>query len=70
MANSSLRIKVYNMANIDFINKIQPRDIIAVLVLIMLFLLKYLGLDGIVDSAIALVIGYYFSKRVYEETKK
>ena len=47
--------------------KIQARDIIAVLVLGGLFYCKLVGMDGLIDSMIALVIGYYFSKRVYEE---
>jgi len=50
-----------------FWDKVQPRDVIAVIVLAMLFTCKALGLNGLIDAAIALVIGYYFSKRVYEE---
>lgn len=50
--------------------KIQARDIIAVIVLLLLFGSKLLGYNGIVDAMIALVIGYYFSKRVYEEKNK
>ena len=45
------------------------RDIIAILVLILLFGSKFAGFNGTVDAMIALVIGYYFSKRVYEETQ-
>jgi len=50
--------------------KVQTRDIIAVLVLFALFFLKYKGFDGMVDASIALVIGYYFSKRVFEEEQR
>lgn len=50
--------------------KIYMRDIIAVIVLGLLFTMKYLGMDGMIDTMIALVIGYYFSKRVYEEKMK
>jgi len=50
--------------------KIEARDYIAALVLVLLFGSKFLGFNGIVDAMIALVIGYYFSKRVYEETNK
>ena len=46
---------------------ITARDIIAVIILLLLFGCKLLGMDGTVDAMIALVIGYYFSKRVYEE---
>ena len=47
--------------------KIYMRDIIALVVLVLLFISKFLGYDGVVDAMIALVVGYYFSKRVYEE---
>lgn len=49
--------------------KIYARDIIAVIVLALLFTSKFLGFDGMIDTMIALIIGYYFSKRVYEEVK-
>ncbi len=49
-------------------SKIHARDYIAALVLILLFGSKLMGMNGIIDSMIALVIGYYFSKRVFEET--
>jgi hypothetical protein len=49
--------------------KVYTRDIIAVVVLILLFYTKIRGYNGTVDAMIALVIGYYFSKRVYEENK-
>lgn len=48
--------------------KIYARDGIAVLVLIMMFYSKWKGYDGMIDTMIALVIGYYFSKRVFEES--
>lgn len=47
--------------------KVYMRDYIAVLVLLLLFGTKLAGFNGTVDAMIALVIGYYFSKRVYEE---
>ena len=46
---------------------IYARDIIAVLVLLLLFGCKIAGYNGMIDAMIALVIGYYFSKRVFEE---
>jgi len=49
---------------------IHTRDIIAVIVLIALFICKMMKMDGMIDAMIALVIGYYFSKRVYEENTK
>jgi len=48
-------------------HNIYPKDIIAVIVLGLLFGCKFAGLNGIIDAMIALVIGYYFSKRIYEE---
>lgn len=46
---------------------IYVRDYIAIVVLLLLFGTKILGYNGTIDAMIALVIGYYFSKRVYEE---
>lgn len=46
---------------------IYPRDIIAVLVLAGCFYLLYLGIDSFVAATATAIIGYYFSKRVYEE---
>lgn len=50
--------------------KIYMRDIIAVLIITFLFSCKLRGMNGTVDAMLALVIGYYFSKRVYEERQK
>ena len=50
--------------------KIYPRDIIAVIVIIGCFVLLLTGFNGWVQGVAALVIGYYFSKRVYEENHK
>ena len=56
--------------NLKKSSKIQGRDYIAALVLLLLFGSKLLGYDGMIDAMIALVIGYYFSKRVFEERNK
>ena len=50
------------------LQKLYPRDIIAALVIALLFACKLAGMNGLIDASIALVVGYYFSKRVYEET--
>ena len=50
--------------------KIQARDIIALVVLIGCFWLLSLGVDSFVAAITTAIIGYYFSKRVYEETKQ
>ena len=47
--------------------RIYPRDIIAVIVLIACFLLIWQGVDTFITAITAVIIGYYFSKRVYEE---
>ena len=49
------------------LEKIYPRDIIAVIVLIGCGFLLYKGIDSFVTAAATLIIGYYFSKRIYEE---
>lgn len=46
---------------------IYPRDIIAALALIGAFVLLALGVDTFVAAITTAIIGYYFSKRVYEE---
>ena len=50
--------------------KIQFRDIIAVLLLAGGGFLIYKGIDSFVTGIMAGIIGYYFSKRVYEERKR
>lgn len=47
--------------------KIYPRDIIALVVLIACFILIGFGINSIVSGIAIMVITYYFSKRVYEE---
>ena len=47
--------------------KIYSRDIIAIILLLGGFFLIFKGFDGFITAMMALVIGYYFSKRVYEE---
>lgn len=51
----------------NLFNKIMPRDIVAVLVLIGCFYLLLMGIDSFVAAVTTAIIGYYFSKRVYEE---
>jgi len=49
---------------------IYPRDIIAILVLIGIFFLILKGFNGWLQGIGAVIIGYYFSKRVYEENNR
>jgi len=51
----------------SFLSRIQTRDVIALIVLIMCFVLLYQGKDGTITAITSMIIGYYFSKRVYEE---
>lgn len=46
---------------------IHARDIIAALALIGAFVLLAMGVDTFVAAITTAIIGYYFSKRVYEE---
>ena len=43
--------------------KLKPKDIVAVIALVFIFFFKYFGFDGVLDSALALILGYYFSHR-------
>lgn len=47
--------------------KIYPRDWIAALLIMGCFWLKLKGVDGTVSLIMVAIIGYYFSKRVFEE---
>ena len=49
------------------LEKIYPRDIIAVIVIISGFIALAAGADGFITAILTFVIGYYFSKRLYEE---
>lgn len=49
--------------------KIYFRDIIAAAVLAGCGFLLYKGIDNFVTAIVTCIIGYYFSKRVYEEKK-
>jgi len=41
----------------------KPKDWIAAITLVFVFLFKYNGYDGSLDAALALILGYYFVKR-------
>jgi len=47
--------------------RIYPRDIIAIISLIACFILMFFGINHVVSGIAIAVIAYYFSKRVYEE---
>ena len=50
--------------------KFQSRDVVAIVVLIGCFILLAMGVDSFVSAITTMIIGYYFSKRVYEEGQK
>jgi len=50
------------------IKTISPRDIIGLISLIICFILIGFGINHIVSGIAIMIITYYFSKRVYEET--
>ena len=52
------------------IQKIYIRDIIALVVLVGCGFLLYKGIDSFVTAIATCIIGYYFSKRVYEESNQ
>jgi hypothetical protein len=53
-----------------FWDKIQTRDILAAIMLIGGLVLTAMGIDKTISVVMAAIIGYYFSKRVYEEKNK
>ena len=61
--------KIYTSNDLKNV-RIHARDIIALVLILGCILLKLKGLDGNVSLVLAAIVGYYFSKRVYEETNK
>ncbi len=45
----------------------KPKDIIALVCLVLIFLSKFLGHNGSFDTIVALILGYYFAKRQSHE---
>lgn len=41
----------------------KPKDAVAILTLVLITVLKFQGLDGELDTAGALILGYYFARR-------
>ena len=62
-----MKMKMTTMKIRYFIDKFQPRDVVALVVLVGCFGLLWMGRDGFVAAITTAVVGYYFSKRVYEE---
>lgn len=42
---------------------LKPKDAVAIITLLFIFSFKFYGFDGALDSALALILGYYFAKR-------
>lgn len=53
-----------------FMDEVQPKDVIALVILLAIFILIGLGHNGWLQGIGAVIIGYYFSKRVYEEKNR
>lgn len=43
--------------------KLKPKDFVAGLLIIAMLAMKLRGVDGTLDGAIGLILGYYFVKR-------
>ena len=43
--------------------KFQPKDVVAIVVLVGITVLKLRGIDGQLDAVGALILGYYFAHR-------
>ena len=51
------------------ITKFTPKDLIAIIVLLACFALKAIGINSYIDIVIAVIVGYYFGRRIdYEIT--
>ena len=62
-AESLCKLKI----NMIKITKFYPKDLIAIIVLLACFLLKGLGINTYIDIVIAVIVGYYFGRRIDEE---
>lgn len=43
--------------------KFKPKDFIAVILILVYAILKLNGVNGVMDGALGLILGYYFVKR-------
>ncbi|KKL26548.1 hypothetical protein LCGC14_2394190 [marine sediment metagenome] len=43
--------------------RLQPKDVIALATLLLVGVLKYNGINGELDTVAALILGYYFAHR-------
>jgi len=46
------------------VSKFYPKDLIAIITLLACFLLKAIGIDSYIDIVIAVIVGYYFGRRI------
>ena len=49
------------------ITKFYPKDLIAIIVLLACFALKAVGINSYIDLVIAVIVGYYFGRRIDDE---
>ena len=53
-----------------FLNRLQPADVIAIVVIIGGFILKFNGYNGTVGSILVTIVSFYFGKKIiYDEIK-
>ena len=50
--------------------KLKPRDYIAILTISGIILFKLTGHNGTLDTAVAIILGYYFGRRFDEDEEK
>ena len=48
----------------ELINLIKPKDVIAIIILTMLFILLLKGFNGWVQGSMSFILAYYFIKRM------
>lgn len=53
----------------DFISKLTPRDVVALVVVIGGLWLKFSGADGVVGTLLTAIVFYYFGKRFSDVPK-
>lgn len=48
----------------NMLKKVGPKDIIALTAIVLIIIMKFKGFNGSLDTALALILGYYFAHRL------
>jgi hypothetical protein len=48
---------------LKFLNKLEPTDLIAMILISGCLILKWHGADGYVSMTVTMIVGYYFGKK-------